>query len=140
MNKDEIKRKIDVALDLRKKQEFDRETRVREAWDNLTPFVNTWDVPRIPIVPKEEYLRFYVPRLIKAGAMPKKDLVDGQVYIGDHRRCKIARWNKALNKFEYVRHKMGGTFMDTCNHFEDDDGYALFVPIALGKQEDFEIL
>ena len=111
-----------------------------EAWNNLKPFVNTWDVPNIPTVDKETYKAFYVPRLIKAGAIPKKDLIDGQVYIGDHRRCKIARWNKNINKFEYIRHKMGGTYMDTCNHFEDDDGFALFVPIALGKQENFEIL
>ena len=96
------------------------------------------DIPDIPQVPKEEYENFYLPKLLKAGAIPKKDLVDGQVYIGKHRRCTIARWNKKQNKFEYWRDKFGYRFIDVCNHFEDDDGYALFVPIKLEKNVDFK--
>jgi hypothetical protein len=120
------------------KQENERKLRAEEKWNNLKHFEQPHDVPNIPKVPKEEYEEFYLPRLINAGAIPKKDLIDGQVYIGNHRRCNIARWNKELNKFEYWRQKFGGTFIDTCNHFEDDDGYALFVPIKLGTEENFK--
>jgi hypothetical protein len=42
-------------------------------------------------------IRYYVPKLIGAGAIPKKDLVDGEYYIGDHRCTHIAKWNKELN-------------------------------------------
>jgi hypothetical protein len=31
--------------------------------------------------------------------------------------------------FEYQRYKFGCTFPETINHFEDDNGYDLFVPI-----------
>ena len=111
-----------------------------DAWNNLPHFDQSWDVPNIPIVEKELYETFYIPKLIGAGAISKKDLIDGQVYIGAHRRCKIARWNENINKFEYIRHKFNYTYIDTCNHFENDNGFALFVPINIGKQEDFEIL
>jgi hypothetical protein len=26
---------------------------------------------------------------------------------------------------------------DDCNHFEDDDGFALFIPIKLGTEDDW---
>ena len=113
------------------------EERLREHWEKLKPFNEPHDVPNIPIVDKELYESFYVPRLIRAGAIPKKDLIDGQVYIGEHRRCNVAKWDKEKNHFTYNRHKFSFTFEDRCNHFEDDNGYALFVPIKLGKEEDY---
>jgi hypothetical protein len=27
---------------------------------------------------------------------------------------------------------------DECNHFEDDNGFALFVPIGIGTKEEFD--
>jgi hypothetical protein len=113
--------------------------REREAWDNLKPFKNTWDVPQIPQVTAEVYKAFYIPKLFKAGAIPKIDLVDGQVYIGNHRRCIAGKWNATLNKFEYNRDKWGGMIPDDCNHFEDDNGFALFVPIKLGTEEEWKL-
>jgi hypothetical protein len=32
-------------------------------------------------------------------------------------------------KFTYQRYKFGFTFPEKINHFQDDDGYDLFVPI-----------
>jgi len=126
-----------VARDLKKAKE--RRQRELDAWDHLKPFKNTWDVPQIPQTTEELYKTFYLPRLIKAGAIPKNDLIDGQIYIGDHRRCIVGKWNAKLNKFEYNREKWGGTIPDTCNHFEDDDGFALFTPIKLGTEEEWKI-
>lgn len=110
----------------------------RDYWNNLKKFENPEDVPKIPIVPADEYNNFYLPRLIEAGAIQKKDLIDGKVYIGKHRRCNRARWNAKNNKFEYWRYKFG-FYLDECNHFEDDDGYALFVPIRLDENQNFEM-
>jgi hypothetical protein len=120
----------------RKKQ---GEIQLKELWNNLPQFNKPEDIPDIPIVEKEEYEEFYIPRLWKAGAIPENDLIDQQIYIGKHRRCTVARWNKEINKFEYWRYKFGTWFIDTCNHFENDDGYALFVPIKLGEKEDFKV-
>jgi len=116
---------------MKTEKENERKLRKKEEWNNLKTFEKPEDVPNIPIVNKNEYANFYIPRLIKAGAIPKKDLVDGGIYIGEHRRCKISRWNKGKNKFEYIRDKFGMKILDECNHFEDDNGYALFVPIKL---------
>jgi len=121
-----------------KVQDAEREARRIEAWKNLKHFDNPVDVPRIPQCPKEEFMEHYVPWLIGAGAIPKKDLIDQQVYIGAHRRCTVAKWDGTTNKFTYWRNKFGCIFLETCCHFEDDDGYALFVPIKLGTDKDFE--
>jgi len=40
------------------------------------------------------------------------------------------------NKFDHMRYKFGWR-KDDCNHFEDDDGFALFVPIRLGTEDDW---
>lgn len=112
--------------------------KIKEYWENELPkFNNPEDVPQLPVVDEKEWKEFYVPKLIKAGAIPKKDLIDGQIYIGEHRRTTIARWNQKENKFEYMRYKFGWR-EDECNHFEDDDGFVLFVPIKLGTQEDWD--
>ena len=64
-------------------------------------------------------------------------LIDGQIYIGRHRNANIQRWDEKKNKFIHMRYKFGWV-EDECNHFEDDDGYALFVPFKLGTQEDWD--
>jgi hypothetical protein len=94
------------------------------------PFKEPHDVCNIPIIKdKEIYRNYFIPALIKRGGIPKKDLEDGVTYIGNHRRCQEARWDKKIEKFIYQRYKFGQYFEDTCNHFEDDDNFALFVPI-----------
>lgn len=119
------------------KREAERKLKMKEKWNHLKHFNVPEDVPNIPNADPEEYKTFYVPKLIEAGAIPKKDLIDGQVYIGNHRRCRAARWNEKENEFEYLRIKFNYAFTDTCNHFEDDDEMALFVPIKLGTEEDY---
>lgn len=127
--------KLDFEMTVKRLRE-EREIKRKEYWNDLKPFNEPNDIPEIPRVDEKEYKEFYIPRLIKAGAIPKKDLIHGQVYIGDHRNTDVARWNQETNKFDHMRYKFGW-MEDDCNHFEDDDGFALFVPIKLGTEEDW---
>lgn len=132
MNK---KIKYEEMLEHIKNDELKREETLRNIWENLKPFNDPIDVPFIPIVDNELYKSYYIPKLINAGAIPKKDLINGQTYIGNHRRCSEAKWDEEKNKFIYKRYKFNMYFDDTCNHFEDDDGFALFVPIKIKPHE-----
>jgi hypothetical protein len=104
-----------------------KKSETKEYWEGLKPFENQNDIPDIPRCEETFYKEVVVPNLIRCGAIPKKDLEVGAWYIGDTRNTDRARWTGT--EFEYVRCKWGSTFMDTVNHFEDDNGYALFVPI-----------
>lgn len=136
-NKDLLRLKFEAEKKRLHDEKEAREARIRDHWNNLPMFEKPDDVPAIPRVEEKEYKEFYIPRLINAGAIPKKDLIHGQCYLGEHRNATIARWNAEKNVFEYWRHKFG-VFLDVCNHFEDDDGYALFVPIKEVDPEEFE--
>lgn len=128
--------KLKAEAQLRQIKE-EREKRIKEYWEKELPkFVNPEDVPELPRVEEKEWKEFYVPKLIEAGAIPKKDLVVDQIYIGEHRRATVAKWNG--KEFVYNRTKFNHTFEDVCNHFEDDDGYALFVPIRTGTEEEYK--
>ena len=75
----------------------------------------------------ETWDKYVVPNFIRCGAIPKDRLVKGKTYFGGCRNSSTATWNG--NEFEYERYKFGSSFNETINHFEDDDGYDLFVPI-----------
>jgi hypothetical protein len=119
------------------KLKAEREARIKEYWGNLPMFERADQVPPIPRVDEIEYKEFYVPKLIAAGAIPKKDLVDGQYYYGDYRNAEVGKWNAEENVFEHWRYKFG-YMKDTCNHFEDDDGFALFTPIRIANKVEIE--
>jgi len=112
----------------------ERDARIKNYWLTLEPFKDVKDIPTLPRVDEKEWKEFYVPKLIELGAIPKKDLVVGEYYIGDHRCTRIAKWNG--NVFEYWKWEFF-PMEDECNHFEDDDGFALFVPIKLGTEEEW---
>jgi hypothetical protein len=114
----------------------ERKKRVKEYWGNLPKIVTPNDVPELPRVDIQEWKDFYVPKLIEAGAIGKNDLIEGQIYIGEHRRANVAKWNG--KEFIYNREKFGNVYEDKCNHFEDDDGFALFVPIRFGTEEEYK--
>jgi hypothetical protein len=103
----------------------------KEYWESLKHFENEHDIPDIPLCRTDEEKAFYkdviVPNLIRCGAIAKKDLEVGSWYLGDTRNTTHARWNGT--EFEYLRFKWGNSFLDTINHFEDDNDYAIFVPI-----------
>lgn len=135
METEKLEFKLKAEAQLQQIRE-EREKRIREYWGNVPKFENPEDVPDLPRVDEKEWKEFYVPKLIEAGAIPKKDLIDGQIYIGNHRNANIQRWNAEKNKFDHMRYKFGW-MKDECNHFEDDDGFALFVPIKIGTEKDW---
>lgn len=75
----------------------------------------------------EDYNNYVVKNFIRCGAIPKKDLIIGKTYIGSCRNTDEAVW--LGEQFEYNRTKFGYTFKEKINHFEDDDGYDLFIPL-----------
>ena len=86
------------------------------------------DLPDVPIVKdKKQYEDIIVKNLIRCGAIPKEQLEVGKTYLGTCRNFSKAVWNGI--EFEGKRYKFGMWQDDTINHFQDDDGYDLFVPI-----------
>ena len=60
--------------------------------------------------------------------LPVKELKDGCIYKGSCRNAGIALWDKATEKFYYIRYKWGTEFIEKINNLENDDGYDLFIP------------
>ena len=99
-------------------------------FEELEPFDgDIWKIPNIPKLDDKTYQKYIIPNLIRCGAIPKKDLIAGETYIGSCRNASEAVWNGEV--FIYKRYKFGFTYDDKINHFEDDDGYDLFVPIKV---------
>lgn len=61
----------------------------------------------------------------------KSKLIDGAYYQGYCRNASVAKWNAAQNVFTYPRSSMvpGDIYNEDINHFEDDDGYDIFIPM-----------
>ena len=97
----------------------------------MKPFETEDDIPELPIVDKEEYEEVIVKNLIRCGAIPKDKLEVGKTYIGTCRNTNEAIWNGIC--FDYKRYKFGTWYDDRINHFQDDNGYDLFVPIKEKK-------
>lgn len=98
-----------------------------EYWKTLEPFKDEDDIPDIPVVSQEIYHEYIIPNIIRCGGIPKYQLKPHTVYIGSSRSTTEAEWNG--EKFIYTRHKLSGIYTEIINHFEDDDGYDLFIPI-----------
>lgn len=104
-----------------------RYNRQLEYWRNLNREFTVDTIPDIPKVRPDVYNDIIIPALIRCGSIPKSQLEIGATYIGSCRNAHEAVW--LGDKFEYQRYKFGDTFLETINHFEDDNGYDLFVPI-----------
>lgn len=100
---------------------------ILEYWKTREPFKNEDDIPDIPIVKKEDYEKVIIPNIIRCGGIPKSQLKSHTTYIGSCRNTTEAEWTG--KNFIYCRHKWGTEYIDDVNHFEDDDGYDLFIPI-----------
>lgn len=101
-----------------------RDNQVIEYWNELKPFQTESDVPDLP----KPLTSFFIDKLIELGAIPKEQLKDGVWYYGNFRNSEFGRWNETKQVFEHIRYKFGNRW-DSCNHFQDDNGYALFVPL-----------
>ncbi|MCH5227395.1 MAG: hypothetical protein J1F16_06230 [Muribaculaceae bacterium] len=100
---------------------------------NMGPFNGDVEkIPSIPICSAKEYQEIVIPNFIRCGAIPKKDLIVGKTYIGECRNASEAVWNGEV--FIYQRHKFHLVYPEEINHFEDDDGSDLFVPIKLKEE------
>ena len=97
-----------------------------EFWDTNNKSISDTYQPQIPIIDKDLYYKHVVPGLIRMGAIPKEKLERGKIYKGYCRNSDRAIW--LGDKFEYNRFKFGHSFKEKINHFEDDNGYDLFVP------------
>lgn len=64
--------------------------------------------------------------------IPKSELRNGITYKGNCRNTDEAIWD--VDAFIYTRYKFGTTYLDTIKHYEDDDGYDVFVPIQITKE------
>lgn len=102
---------------------------ILEYWKTRKPFKNEDDIPDIPKVKKEDYDNIIIPNIIRCGGIPKSQLKSHIIYIGSCRNTNEAEWTG--KNFIYCRHKWGTEYIDEVNHFEDDNGYDLFVPIKM---------
>jgi hypothetical protein len=115
---------------IKKKLLLDKEKREQNTIDkfnNLKPFTRPDDIPELPTWEKEKYENVVVKNLIRCGAIPKDELEIGATYIGRCRNTEEATWTG--KRFEYKRYKFGEYQDATINHFQDDNGYDLFVPL-----------
>ena len=72
--------------------------------------------------------------LIDIGAIPLSQLKENCTYIGFCRNASEAVWNG--KKFVYKRTKYGKTYDEEIKHFQQDDGYDVFVPVRLKEDTD----
>ena len=86
------------------------------------------DIPEFPACNSSQEHEELCAEYILAGAIPKSELVSGDWYIGQSRSTNIAQWFSKPKKFYFIRYKMGGEYVDTIRHFQDDNGYDLFIP------------
>lgn len=87
------------------------------------------DVPRCKNKDEEKFVQ---ETLIKMGAIPLHELEVGKTYIGECRNASEAVWQG--DHFIYQRYKFGSIFPEKINHFQNDDGYDVFVPIKLKEE------
>jgi hypothetical protein len=107
-----------------------RYEKLKEFLEEMSPFDDEFSIPDIPILDTpEDYQNYVVKNYIRCGAIPKENLVIGKTYIGSCRNASEAIWNGEV--FVYERTKFNRTFNEKINHFEDDDGYDLFIPIKI---------
>lgn len=123
-HRERLKNDTQYALEWKQKQEKE----LQDYWMRLKPFQKAEDVPELPVMND-----FYTKRLIELGAIPKKDLKDGVWYYGNYRNADLGKWNEKTQKFYHYRYKFGW-MEDNCNHFQDDNGFALFVPLRLANE------
>ena len=124
--KQEIIRKY--IQEIPKKRE-EQKRKMIERFNNMKPFKTVDDIPEVPIVDKDIYNTVIIPNLIRCGAIPKRNLIIGRTYVGDCRNAQEGVWDG--QKFVIKRYKFGDIFDDTVDHFEDDRGYDVFIPIGI---------
>lgn len=117
----------------KKKIDTEKSIKLKEYWKKLSKFKKSTDVPKLP----NPLTYFYEKRLIELGAIPKSELVDGKWYYGNFRNSNYGKWDSNESVFKHIRCSFG-YYWDKCNHFQDDDGFALFVPLREATNEEIK--
>ena len=99
-------------------------------------YTTSEDIPSIPFFNTPDEHKAFCQMLIERGAIPKDKLKNKTKYYGTCRNSDYAVWDAQSQKFCYERWKFGIVSVDYINHFEDDDGNDLFVPIKECGTED----
>lgn len=86
----------------------------------------------VPTCRNEEERQFVQDTLIRYGAIPIDKLEVGKTYIGFCRNASEATWQG--EKFIYKRTKWGFVYDEKINHFQNDDGFDVFVPIKIKNE------
>lgn len=124
---------IQKIKDKLQKEKEERYNNTLEYWRNRNPFRDEDDIPPVPIVLPKDYEEVIIPNIVRCGGIPKDKLTVGETYIGDCRNASEAVWNGKT--FTYMRTKFGTTYPEDINHFQDDDGYDVFVPIKIKEKD-----
>lgn len=123
----DLKRLEEIKKQLLEKKAKEAADRI-ERFNRLEPFKTVDDIPDIPRVKDPQiYEEVIVKNLIRCGAIPKDKLEIGATYEGNCRNFEEATWDG--NVFWGKRYKFGEWQDDKINHFQDDNGFDLFVPI-----------
>ena len=83
----------------------------------------------VPVCKNKDEEELVQKTLINHGALPLHLLEVGKTYIGTCRNASEAVWQG--DHFVYQRSKFGDTYPEKINHFQNDDGYDVFVPIKI---------
>lgn len=97
----------------------------------MKKFKTLKDIPEFPNYHSQEEFQQLIKEYIEAGAIPKDKLISGGWYIGQSRNCSIGQWFSKPGKFYFIKYKMGGKYVDDIPHFQDDNGFDVFVPFKL---------
>jgi hypothetical protein len=105
-----------------------------DPWEKLKPFKDINDIPHLPV----PLCQNHIDKLIKCGAIQIDKLEIGAYYRGKCRNASVAIWNGA--EFIYVRNKFNCSFNEKINHFQNDNGFDLFVPLSKITPEPNQII
>jgi hypothetical protein len=75
-------------------------------------------------------------RAYNYGMIKKTSLVDQQWYYGLSRCSSFAQWSKEDDCFYVTTSSMGIQYGEAAKHPEDDNGFALFIPLTEIKELD----
>ena len=129
---EDVRNEVNAILKTQRMEEHKKN--LREYWNHLKPFKDEMDIPRLPN-PLEQ---LHIDKLIECGALPKNKLELGKYYYGKCRNNDVAMWDG--KEFKYQRCKFGHWYTDTINHFEDDNGFDLFVPLKEVEPKEIDIV
>lgn len=87
------------------------------------------DIPEFPRCDTLEQFNRAIEEYLKAGAIAKEDLIPGAYYLGQSRSTNVAQWTGY--KFEFIRHKLSGKYIDSLYHFSEETPFDVFIPFKL---------